>query len=280
MQQDGDLVVEWMAPSSSSQLTYTVLYDTIPSSEGSVFTVDEINMLSFRIPRENLVFDQNCSVGVRARDVRTTFFGAWSYAESCTVRSTVQPGTPTVDDNSLTYTHPLFELKWGPPAETNGFILEYIVRLRNGTAEKDDDCNSVCDTGTPYEYSVPIKPDSTTYRAVINVTSSTCFCASVEARNGAGTSSRSYTSKFYKYEPPILSTPGTVATPGTGANRINDDSGDDSAPIVAISLGVVLIIVAVVTLVLAVVFFKLYHARIKQAQASGSSKNLNSNSYS
>ena len=268
IQLDGELVVEWTAPPSSSPLRYTVQYDTVPPSiSGSLFTEDEIELLSLRIPVNRLVFDQACSVRVRARDQRTGFYGAWSYARTCYVNTTAPPDSPSIDTNGLTYVHPLFELKWDPPADSNGFISNYIVELMNVTTEEDSDCN-VCNQD-PYENSYQIKPDSTIYREVINVTASTCFCAAVSAINGAGASSRTVVSRFYKYEPMI------VIPPDVGKSTAN--GGDsDAAPIVAIVLGVVLVIVALVTLVLAVVFFKLYNSRMKQARASESSKDLNS----
>ena len=269
MQIDRELVVEWTAPPSSSPLRYTVQYDTVPPSSGSLFTRDDIELLSLRIPENSLVFDQACSVRVQARDQRTGFYGAWSYAGTCYVNTTTPPGRPTISENGLTYVHPLFELKWDPPANSNGFISNYIIELMNETTEEDSDCD-LCNQDT-YMYSFLVKPDSTVYREVINVTASTCFCAAVRTMNGAGTSARStIASKFYKYEPMI------VIPPDVGRSTNNGDDGDDAAPIVAIVLGVVLVIIALVTLVLAVVFFKLYNSKMRRAGASESSKELNS----
>ena len=268
-QRGGELVVEWTAPPSSSSLRYTVQYDTVPpSSSGSLSTGEDIELLSFRIPENELVFDRGCSVRVRARDQRTGLYGAWSYAGTCYVNTTVPPGRPSIE---LTYVHPLFELKWETLADPNGFISNYIVEVMNITTEEESDCdiNGLCSQG-PYDYSYSRKPDSIIYLEVVNVTASTCFCAAVMARNGAGASSRPVASQFYKYEPMI------VIPPDVGRSTDNNNGSDEAAPIVAIVLGVVLVIVALVTLVLAVVFFKLYNSRMKQARASESSKDLNS----
>ena len=261
---DGDLVIEWDAPLSGSDLSYTITYDTVPPSNNKSVTMSGIRGLSTRIFRENLVFDRACSVGVRARDERTTFFGAWSFAESCFVNSPYPPGAPIIDNPS--YERPLFILKWAPPTDDNEFlIVQYIVRLRNGT----DNCDDLC-VEDIYEHSIPVKSDSTDYMEVFSVNDSTCFCASVTAENRAG-SSTSFTSLFYKYESPV------ITEPGRGMSTANDGDDDNAAaPIVAIVLGVVLILVAVVTVILAIVFFKLYSARMKQAKASDSNKDLNS----
>ena len=124
-QQDLDLVVEWIPVASSSNLTYTIVYDTVPPSDGSMLTIPEIRESNYRIRGNDLVLDRACSVGVRARDERTTFYGAWYYAKSCNLNSTIPPGMPVID---LSYNHPLFELKWEPPVNPNGFIQEYIIR--------------------------------------------------------------------------------------------------------------------------------------------------------
>ena len=78
--------------------------------------------------------------------------------------------------------------------------MQYIVCLRNETA---DNCNVLCDQST-YEHSIPVKSDSiyNKHIQVYFVNSSTCFCASVMAENGAG-SSASVTSLFYEYKPII-----------------------------------------------------------------------------
>ena len=201
-QQSGDLLVEWTPVSSSSELTYTIVYNTAPPSNGLMYTMSRITGSPFTIPRESLAPDRACSVGVQARDERTTFNGPHSFAENCFVNSTIPPVAPTID---LTYDHPWFELKWKPSADTNGFILDYIIRLRNVTVQDDDgDCGNICNENT-YEYSILVEPDLTTYLERINVTVDTCFCASVEARNGGGSSQRSYASQFYKYEPePVI----------------------------------------------------------------------------
>ena len=199
-QQSGNILVEWTRVSSSSELTYTIVYDTVLPSNGFMFTLSGITELSVTIPRESLALDHACSVGVRARDERTTFYGAWSYAENCFVSSTIPPRAPTTE---LIYDHPWFELKWAP-ANTNGFILDYIIRLRNVTMQNGDgNCSNICNENT-YEYSISVEPELTTYLERINVTVDTCFCASVEARNGVGSSQRSYASQFYKYEPSII----------------------------------------------------------------------------
>ena len=207
IQTDAELVVEWAAPPSSSPLRYTVQYDTVPPSiSGSLFTGDKIELLSLRIPVNRLVFDQACSVRVRARDQRTGFYGAWSYAGTCYVSTTAPPESPSIDTNGLTYVHPLLELKWYPPADSNGFISNYIVELVNVTTEEDSDCD-VCNNRDTYEHTYQVKSDSTIYREMINVTASTCFCAAVSAMNGAGASSRTVVSRFYKYEPMIVVPP-------------------------------------------------------------------------
>ena len=211
MQINRELVVEWTAPPSSSPLGYTVQYDTVPPSSGSLFTRDDIELLSLRILENSLVFDQTCSVRVQARDQRTGFYGAWSYAGTCYVNTTIPPGRPTISENGLTYVHPLFELKWDPPANSNGFISNYIIELMNETTE-DSDCN-LCNQDE-YMYSFSVKPDPTVYLEVINVTASTCFCAAVRTMNGAGTSARSaIASKFYKYESMIVTLPDVGSSP-------------------------------------------------------------------
>ena len=72
---DEDLVIEWVSPPnhSDSSYTYTIIYDTVPPSSESVTTMSGIQGLSTTIFKESLVFDHTCSVGVHARDVRTTF---------------------------------------------------------------------------------------------------------------------------------------------------------------------------------------------------------------
>ena len=211
---NGDLVIEWDAPLSGSDLSYTITYDTVPPSNNKSVTMSGIRGSPTTILRDNLVIDRTCSVGVRARDERTTFFGAWSYAESCFVNSPYEPGTPIIDNPS--YERPLFILKWAPPTDDNEFlIVQYIVRLRNETA---DNCDDVCNEDT-YEHSIPVKSGSTDYMEVFSVNASTCFCASVTAENGAGRST-SFTSLFYKYEPPVS------VVPDTESSRDNDGNED------------------------------------------------------
>ena len=267
-QQDMDLVIEWTPVASSSNLTYTIVYDTVPPSDGSMLTIPEIRESNYRIHGNNLVLDRACSVGVRARDERTTFYGAWSYAESCNLNSMIRPEMPVID---LSYNHPLFELKWEPPVNPNGLIQEYIVRLKNETSSNDmGDCSDICDEST-YELHIPIEPGITMYFQVINVTDDTCFCASVEARNGAGSSPRSFASHFYEYKPSII----YVTVPNTGSGAVTGGDGDDGngVPLVAIVLAVVLVIILAVTVILAFVLYKLYNSQ-RKANPSDSSKNL------
>ena len=191
-------------------------YDTVPpsmASSGSLFAQENVELSSLRIPVNELVFDRACSVRVRATDQRTGFHGAWSYARTCYVNTTVPPESPSVD---LTYVHPLFKLKWDPPADSNGFILNYVVEVMNTTTE-DSDCD-LCNNQNTYDYSYLLKPDSTIYFEVVNVSASTCFCAAVRARNGAGASSRVVAFHFYKYEPmttipPMITIPPTITIP-------------------------------------------------------------------
>ena len=259
-QQDLDLVVEWSPVSSSSELTYTIVYDTVPPSNGLMFTMSRITGSSFTIPREALALDRACSVGVRAKDERITFYGAWSYAENCFVSSMIPPGAPTIE---LIYDHPWFELKWDPSADTNGYILDYIIRLRNATVQDDSgDCRDICNENT-YQYSFSVEPEPTMYLERINVTDNTCFCASVEARNGGGTSPRSFASQFYKYVPSII-----IIDRGSSIANGNGNDDDDSPPIVAIILGIVLLAVLAVTVLLAFVFVNLYSSRNKSKSGS------------
>ena len=268
-QEDLDLVIEWTPVESSSNLTYTIVYDTVPPSDGSMLTIPEIRESSYRISGNDLVLDRACSVGVRARDKKTKFYGAWSYAESCNLNSMIPPEMPVID---LSYNHPLFELKWEPPVNPNGFIQEYIIRLKNATSSNDmGDCSDTCDDESIYESHIPIEPGITMYFQVINVTDDTCFCASVEARNGAGSSRRSFASHFYEYKPSII----YVTVPNTGSRTATGSDGDDGdgVPLVAIVLAVVLVAVLVVTVALAIVLYKLYKSQ-RKANPSDSSKNL------
>ena len=269
------LDVRWTAPSNSSSLIYTVLYDTIPPSpDGSLFIEDGINNLSITIPTNNLVPGRNCSVGVRALDERTGLYGAWSYAGTCSVGSTVRPDPTTVHPVATVRPEPpsvtneiltnvnLFELKWSPPTSINRFISNYTIELANVTAAIDD-CDDLCnDRGiVVYEYSFTVEPDCNVYREVITVTENTCFCAIVTAWNEAGYQSEpTYVSKFYER---------TIKTPPvTEANRAI--MNDCDMPIVAIILAIVLIIVAIVALVLGIIFCSLYNSQ-RQARGTGSS---------
>ena len=274
VQMDEELTVEWTSPLSSSSLTYTVQYDTVPPSPGgSLYIRDEIDLLSTTIPVNYLVFDQTCSIRVRARDKRTGFYGAWSYARTCYARTKTPPESPLINDTGLTYVYPLFEFKWDPPTNHIGFISNYIIELMYVSTEKDTKCNSdidgLCNQDT-YNYTFQVKPDSTIYHKVINVTTSTCFCATVTAMNGAGNSLRANASRFYKYEPMIVN-------PST-ADKNKADDNNNAAEAASISLGVILAVVALIAVVLVAILFYLFHnSRMKQmALPSESSTNLNS----
>ena len=271
-----ELTVEWTSPISSSSLTYTVQYDTVPPSpDGSLYTRDEIDLLSTTIPVSYLVFDHACSIRIRARDERTGFYGAWSYARTCYARTKTPPESPSINDTGLSYVYPLFKLQWDPPINHIGFISNYIVELLYVPTEKDSICNSdingLCNQGT-YNYTFPVKPDSTIYHEVINVTTSTCFCAALTATNGAGNSSRANVSKFYKYETMSLK-PATA-----DKNKADDDNNSNAAKAASISLGVILAVVALIAIVLlAILFYFFYNSRMKQgALTSESITNLNS----
>jgi len=269
-----ELTVEWTSPPSSSSLTYTVQYDTVPPSpNGSLYTRDEIDLLSTTIPVNYLVFDQTCSIRVRARDERTGFYGAWSYARTFYARTKTPPESPLINDTGLSYVYPLFELKWDPPTDHIGFISNYIIELMYVSTEKDSNCNSdingLCNQGT-YNYTFSVKADSTIYNKIINVTTSTCFCAAVTSMNGAGNSSRANVSRFYKYDPMIVKA-GT-----TDKNKADDNN--NAAEAASISLGVILAVVALIAVVLVAILFYFFHnSRMKQrALPNESSTNLNS----
>lgn len=269
MTQDRDLVVQWIAPPSNSRLTYTVRYDTVPPSDNQSFMMMDIEALSIRIPEDKLLFDRSCSVGVRARDEVTMFSGSWSYAENCFVASVNRPETPKT---SITFTHPLYELKWDPPTNTNGFISRYAVELKNETRKdlEEGQCVGWCEDQRSYENKITLKSDSTDYREVINVTDNTCFCAVVEAVNAAGSSSMMAV-HFYKYQSRNI----VVGPTGQNIGGGGGSDSDNDPPFVAIVLGAVLVIVAVIALVLAIVFLRLRMAHMKQGGPSESRKELN-----
>ena len=271
-QDNEELLIQWNEPPSSSLLRYAIQYDTVPPSSGALFTRNEIQGLSTRIPKQNLVFDRACSVGVRARDERTGFYGSWSYSESCFVNTLTPPEMPMISNNGQTYDYPLYVLQWDPPSDTNGLISEYIVSLRNVTAKEENECNTICNQGT-YEYSFMRKPESRIYQEKIEVTDSTCFCAAVEARNGAGSSSPTIHFIFY----PVIAPTSSVekVLPTVGSSRVDQNcNNEEDTPIVAILLGVVLVVVLIVTVILAIVFIKLYTAQMKQGKGSKSSREL------
>ena len=197
------LIIKWTPPQSTSELIYTVQYDTVPPSNGALFTKTETQNMTM-ITEQNLVFDRACSVGVRAMDNRTGLYGSWSYAD-CFVNTTTAPGVPIIGVNGLTYDYPFLVLQWDPPNDTNGFILKYNVSLRNVTAKTEDDCNILCGSGT-FEDSFEVECEPYVYE-VIKVTASTCFCAAVKAINGAGSSSAATRVIFY---PVIVPTSSSV----------------------------------------------------------------------
>jgi len=257
-------VVNWVAPQGSRSLTYTVVYNTIPASNDSQI-ISGITGLTHTFSNFQ-VFDTPCVVAVQSMDTMTGLTGSFS-SSNCSIIAFMQPNPPVVTNDDISYDK-VFRLKWLPPPDPNGFILEYVVMLVNSTADSRDECSVLCNNTAGGLTTIRVRPEITCYVEVLEVLEDTCFCARVNASNSAGSAQSNGVFLWYDYEsPPAVNVTVSVTVTKTVTmvqpttqppTQLNTGSDDDDAPIVAIILAVVLVAVVIATVVLGLVFCKMY----------------------
>lgn len=241
-----------------------MIYETLPALNESQ-TVSGI-VTTHHTFSNFQVFDTLCEVAVQSMDTMTRLSGKFSFASNCYIGAVMRPGPPGITD--ISYGDKLFELKWSPPSYPNGFILEYIIFLVNSTTPSRAECYNTCVPSAVEFTAIRVRPETTSYLQVFNVSQNTCFCATVHANNSVGSTPSNASFFWYEYEPSVVTVTTTVTTTVTAMNSMTvpvstsqpsrscDD--DDDIPIVAIILAVVLVAVMISTIVLGLVFCKMY----------------------
>jgi len=253
-------VVNWITPQGDRPLAYTVIYNTVPESN-ELQTISGITELTHNFSNFQ-VFDTPCVVAVQSMDTITGLAGNYSYTSKCYIRAVMPPGPPFVTKNDIFYGDKLFQLKWSPPLDPNGLILEYVIMLVNSTQSSEDFCAESCDQGELT--TIRVRPETTSYMEVFEVSENACFCAMVQTSNSAGSAQSEWVFFWYQYVPPsamIVTVPVTVIrTVGMVQPTTQPSTGSDDGdtPIVAIILAVVLVTVVNATVVLGLVFCKMY----------------------
>ena len=203
------------------------------------------------------VFDTSCEVAIQSMDTMTGLSGRFSYARNCYIRAVMQPGPPNITE--IFYRDKVFELKWFPPSDPNGFIFEYVIMLVNSSSLFEADCNDACDPSASVSTTIRVSPETFSYIKVFEVTESTCFCATVTASNSVGSTPSRPDVFWYRH----------VIPPPMQPNTDPDDDDDDDVPIVAIILAVVLVAVMIATVILGLVLCKMY---LLARESNGSEK--------